>query len=462
MDNAVYANRRDRLRKRVSGPILLVGNGERSRNLPMNKVPYRQDSTLLYFTGCRHPGAAALLDDDGFTLFLPEPADDDALWHGHVTSLEEHAQTFAADQARPRRELARALSGRRVRTLAVADELTNRELSELTGTPLRFGSDHGDEALMDAVIDMRRRKDAHEIEAIKTAARHTEVAFDAVIRGTRPGGHERALTALFEGVLAARGLATGYDTILSQSGEVLHNHAHEDVLESGRMVLLDGGGEVRSGYGVDITRTWPVDGTFTDRQRSAYQAVLAAQKAGIDTARKGVRNRAVHDASSRVLTEWLVDEGFIKCSVDDAFARHAHALFFPHGIGHHLGLDVHDLENFGDRASYPAGQGRPDFFGTRYLRMDLPLEVDWVITVEPGFYVVPAILEDQALVTRFEDIVDFDRARSWYGFGGIRIEDDLRITEGAAEVLTAVPKSLDDIEAMVGTATSAEERLCFT
>jgi len=213
---------------------------------------------------------------------------------------------------------------------------------------------------------------------------------------------------------------------------------------------------------VDITRTWPVSGTFTPRQRAAYDAVLAAQLAGIAAAQVGVRNRVVHDASSRVLTEWLCSEGLITTSPDLAFERHAHALFFPHGIGHHLGLDVHDLENFGDRSSYPPGQGRPEPFGTRYLRLDLPLKADWVITVEPGFYVVPAILEDPDLVAQFGDIVDFDKARSWYGFGGIRIEDDVLITPDGPDVLTAVPKHPDEVEALVGSGMSAEERLCFT
>lgn len=462
MDIAHHAPRRHELNRRVDGPILLLGNGDRSRNLPMNKLPFRQDSTFLYFTGCAIPGAAALLEDGTFTLFVQRPADDDALWHGHTTTLPQIAERYGASQACPRDTLADAIKGRSVKTLAVADESVNRELTALTGVALSFGGAHGDAALMDAVIDMRRTKGPEELNAMRAAAAHTEAAFDAVIRGTHVGGHERSLTALFEGVLSARGLTTGYDTILTQSGEVLHNHNHGDPLTAGRMVLLDGGGELTSGYGVDITRTWPVDGTFTSRQRSAYEAVLQAQLAGIAAARVGVRNRVVHDASCRVLTEWLCSEGLITASADDAMARHAHALFFPHGIGHHLGMDVHDLENFGDRSSYPIGQGRPEPFGTRYLRMDLPLQAGWIITVEPGFYVVPAILEDPALVAQFADIVDVDKARSWYGFGGIRIEDDIHITANGPDVLTRVPKTVADIEAIVGQGMSAEERLCFT
>lgn len=457
----MYRERRQRLLELVDHPVLLAGNAERSRNLPMNKVRFRQDSSLLYFTGCALPGAAAYFDGEQYLLFVPEPAADDALWHGHSTTLAEIAQTYGADQALPRRELTTRVPTD-VYTLAVGDEEVNRELSAHTGQPLRFGTHYGHDALVDAVIDMRRRKSPAEIEQMRLAARHSRAAFEAVISGTRPGGHERSLTALFEGVLAARGCTTGYDTILTQSGEVLHNHHHGDPLEAGRLLLLDGGGEVASGYGVDITRTWPVSGRFTPRQRATYDAVLASQLAAIDAARVGVRNRVVHDTAARVLTEFLISEGLLTGSVDDCLAEHAHGLFFPHGIGHHLGLDVHDLENFGDRSSYPADRGRPQPFGTRYLRLDLPLEAGWVITVEPGLYIVPAILEDEAVAGPLRHLVDLERARDWYGFGGIRIEDDILITDNGPEYLTDVPKDPDAIEALVGSGPSAEERLCCT
>jgi len=460
MTPQTFARRRVALTTQVSAPILLMGNGQRSRNLPMNKVAFRQDSTFLYFTGCTLPYAAALLEGDTCTLFVPAPADGDALWHGHTASLAHLRETLGVTSVRPRSALEQALSGRTVRTLAVGDEEMNRQATALTGTPLVFGKALGDDDLIDAVIRLRRNKEPAEVQAIRDAARHTAVAFDAVIRGTRTGGHERPLAALFEGVLAARGLTTGYDTILTQAGEVLHNGAHDATLEDGRLLLLDGGGELASGYGVDITRAWPVNGVFSPRQRAAYDAVLAAQEAAIAAATPGVRNRAVHDAASRVLAEWLYAEGLLTVPPDVSLRTGAHAAFFPHGIGHFLGLDVHDLENFGDRPSYPEGGSRPEGFGTCYLRMDLPLEPGWVITAEPGFYVVPAILEDAALRAHFGDQVNYTLARDWYGFGGIRIEDDLLITAEGNDILTNVPKSADAIEAMIGTGRTPEERLC--
>lgn len=456
-----HARRRQELRRRLGRPILLLGNGPRARNLPGYGLPFRQDSTFLYFTGCTLPDAAALLDEDGYTLFLRSPGPEDALWHGPVPGLEEQGVLHGADHVREASELRGAVAGRSVLTLAIPDEAGNRLLSEITGRPHAFGRHYGSPELVQAVIEMRRAKSAVEIEEMREAGRHTRVAFEAVMRGTSPDGHERVLNALFEGVLAARGLTVGYDTILTQSGEILHHHAHDEPLEPGRLVLLDGGGELPTGYGVDITRTWPVTGHFDERQAAVYDAVLAAQSAAIELCRPGVRYREVHDTASRVLASFLHDEGLIRCSAEEAVATGAHALFFPHGVGHHLGMDVHDLENFGDLPSYPSDQTRPDQFGTRNLRLDLPLEPGWVVTIEPGLYFVPTILGDAALRDRFRDLVDFDMAERWLGFGGVRIEDDIHVTTNGPDLLTDVPRTRTELERLVGSGTPAHELLCW-
>ncbi len=459
MDHTHYADRRKKLTDRVSGPILLMGNGERSRNLPMNKLPFRQDSTFLYFTGCVVPAAAALIEDGTCALFLPEVGEDDALWHGPTPTHAELGARAGADQVHTIGDLAKILGGRQPRVLAVPDESRNAVASMLGDTPLAFGREYGDADLVNAIISLRLPKSELELDEMRRAAAISKVAYDEVLAATRPGGTERALAALFQGILAANDCDLGYGTILTQRGDVLHNHDHSGTLESGRLVLLDGGGEVRSGYGVDITRTWPVSGRFTPRQRAVYDAVLKAQLTSIEACKTGTWYREVHDASSRVIAQYLADEGLIRCSPDDAIDNGAHALFFPHGVGHHLGLDVHDLENFGDLPSYPAGKARPEQFGTANLRLDLPLEDDWVVTIEPGIYFVEAILRDPMLQERFKGIVDFERALSWVGFGGIRIEDDVRICGDQPEVLTHVAKTVTDIEALVGTGLCATERL---
>lgn len=450
-----HRQRRRALRDRVAGPILLMGNGLRARNLPADPLPFRQDSTFLYFTGCDRPGAAALIDDDGCTLFLPEPADDDPLWHGEVPGFEALRERHGVDRVRAATELPEAVPSE-AKTLAVPDENRNRLASRLVGAPLSFGREHGDDDLVDAVIALRRAKAPEEIAAMRRAGEISARAHLAVARATRPGSHERVLAALFEAVLAAHDCVPGYGTILTQAGEILHNHRHDQPLQAGRLLLVDAGGELPSGYGADITRTWPVSGTFTARQRAAYEAVLEAHRVAIDTVAPGVRYREVHDAASRVLARWLRDEGLLTCDPDTSVETGAHGVFFPHGVGHLIGLDVHDLENFGDRPAYPPDRGRPEPFGTCYLRLDLPLEPGWVVTIEPGFYVVPAILADDDLRERLAGQVDFEAARAWQGFGGIRIEDDVLVTDDGRDVLTSVPSAPAEVEALVGSGPPAE------
>ncbi|MEQ1571233.1 MAG: aminopeptidase P family protein [Myxococcota bacterium] len=461
-DAELFRTRRRALAERVSGPVLLMGNGHRLRNLPIVKLPFRQDSTFLYFTGCAEPGAAALLVDGRCELFLPAPAADDPLWHGERPSPAARGEALGVDRVWPASELEARAAPLRPRTLAVPDESRNALASRICGGPLAFavrGAD-GDDALIDAVIALRRVKDPYELAELRAAAQVTARAFRAAMKATRPGSHERGLWALFEAVLQIHGCTPGYATILTQAGEILHAEDHDAPLEAGRLVLLDGGGERPSGYGVDITRTWPVSGRYDPRQRAVYQAVWEAQRAAIAACTVGTRYRVVHDAAATVLATFLRDEGLVKGSVASVVEQGAHAVFFPHGVGHLLGLDVHDLEGFGDRAAYPAGASRSDQFGTAYLRLDLPLEAGWVVTVEPGLYVVPAILADATLRERFGGVVDFARAESWIGFGGIRIEDDVAVGDSGPEVLTrAVPSAIDEVEAWIGTGPTALDAL---
>lgn len=461
LNPSVHAARRAALMQALGRPVLLMGNGNRAANLPMNSVPFRQDSTFLYYVGCDLPGVAALIEPAGTTLFTTPPAPDDALWHGEVHTLAQQAERYGVDEAAAIDTLEQRVAGLSPAVLAVGDEDANRRATALTGTPLRFGSKPGDSDLIDVIIAHRRRKSDDELDELRRAAAASVIAHRTVMSATHPGVHERELAALFQASLAARGCGLGYGIILSQRGEVLHNFEQRDLLESGRLLLLDGGGEVDTGYGVDITRTWPVSGVFSPRQRAAYEAVLAAQAAAIEACRPGVRYREVHLTSARVLAQFLLDERLVHGSIDAVVENGAHAAFYPHGVGHHLGLDVHDLENFGDRPSYPAGRGRDPQFGLSYLRLDLPLERGWVVTVEPGFYIIPALLEDPAFRERLGGLVDFDRALTWSGFGGIRIEDDVAITSSTPEVLTgALEKSVAAVEARVGSGQRPLERLC--
>lgn len=452
---AASANRRTLLSRRIPGPVLLMGNGTVSRNIPMNVLPFRQDSSFLYFTGCTAPGAAMLMVDGEATLFLEPPAADDALWHGHVTSIEEQGAALGFTRVRPTRELEAAVAAlsEAPRTIAVSAPEANAWAGVLAGTQLRFGQLHGDPELVTAIIEMRRQLSELELHQMRTAAQVTAAAHEAAMAATVAGRLEREVGAIFDGVIAAGGLVPAYTSIVTVRGEILHNHGRDNLLEDGQLLLLDGGAESITGYATDVTRTWPVNGQFSPRQKAAYEAVLAAQHAAIDLCRPGVRYRDVHLAACLELARFLVDEGLVRGSPEDAVARGAHALFFPHGVGHLLGMDVHDLENFGDQAAYAPGRERSTQFGLGYLRLDRDLEPGNVVTIEPGFYVVPAILADEGLTGPLRDILDLDRAAEWSGFCGIRIEDDIHVTEGDPENLTAaIPKTVADVEARVGAA----------
>jgi Xaa-Pro aminopeptidase len=463
-----FAARRAALSARVGAPVLLVSNGPRARNLPMNQVPFRADSTFLYFTGCSEPGAVALLEEGGrCTLYVDPPAPDDALWHGETPSMEERRVAFGVDAIAPLDTLDAACMTHRGRllSLAVPDPAMTARAAALTGLSLGYPRASGPETLVDAVIALRRTRDAWELDEMRQAAALAADAHVAAMKSTRPGLYEREIAALFDAVLAARGACTSYQSIVTVRGEVLHNHHYGNRMEAGQLLLLDGGAETATGYASDITRTWPVTGRFDARQRDAYQLVLAANEACIDMVRAGTRYRDIHWRAMRTIATGLRDLGLLRCDADTAVETGAVGLFFPHGVGHLIGLDVHDLENFGDRPSYPPGRARPTQFGARNLRMDLDLEPDTVVTIEPGFYVVPAILRDAALREAHRAHVDFDAAEAWVGFGGIRIEDDVRVRPpgehgGAPEVLTAaVPKSIAELEAVVGSGPSARERL---
>ena len=451
--SAFYADRRSALAARIDGPVVLVGNGRQARNYPGNPLPFRQDSSFLYVTGCHRPDAALLIDGDRHTLFLPVPGPGDALWHGPTPDAAALAEQYGVDVA-PASELAARVAAlpQRPKGLAVADPRRTALARRLTGAALEFGPLNGDDGLVHAFIDLRLALQPAEVDAMRAAAAVTGKAHTAAMAATRAGRTEAQLAALFDGTCAAHGMTTAYHSIVTVRGEVLHNEHYDQTLRDGQLLLLDGGAESPAGYATDVTRTWPVSGRFSPRQRAAYDAVLQSQHDAIAQCRAGTRYRDVHLTASRTLTRFLVDEGLLKGDVDGLVERGAHALFFPHGVGHLIGLDVHDMEIFGDRAGYGSGRTRSEQFGLSYLRLDRDLAPGMVVTIEPGFYVVPAILSDAALLDRFSDALDRDAAAAWAGFGGIRIEDDVLITVANPEVLTAgIPKAPEALEALVGT-----------
>lgn len=454
----LFAQRRRRLIERLGGePFLLLGTGHQFRNMPSLYHRYRQDSTFLYFTGWDEPGSALLWTGDELKLFAPPVAADDAIWHGPRPSPADRALALGLPSPAPPHVLEPLLlslvQAGRVHTLPTADARQNSWAAGILGAGLTYGDPStGSNELAEAVIGLRILKDADELAVMRKTMLVTSAAHQAAMSATRPGATEPQLAALVQGVFQAAGCVPAYGSIVTRRGEILHQMYPAEVLRDGDLLLLDAGAESGSGYATDVTRTWPVSGRFTPRQARIYDLVLAANRASTAMVRPGVRYRDVHIASCRVIAAGLVEEGLLRGDPDQLVADGAHALFFPHGVGHLLGLDVHDLEDLGDRAGYAPGRTRSEQFGLGYLRLDRDLEAGCVVTIEPGIYFSQDILQDPSLRRRFASQVDFSRAEEWMGFGGIRIEDDVVATDGAPEVLSAaVPVEREALEEIVGT-----------
>lgn len=460
-----FQQRRGQLLDTIEHPVLLMAGGWSPRNYPQNPNPYRADSNVLLLIDGPEPSSALLLDpDDGTTtLFLPERTPEDALWHGPVPSFaemrEHHGVSRVAARERLTEEVRAQVGDRELHSVATADPKATALARELTGLELSFDDParSGPPELIGALGAMRVTKDEEEIAEMRRTAVVTREAHLLAITHTRPGIYEQELAGLVEGCFARHGCVPAYGTILSVRGEVLHNHSHQNLLRETDVVLLDAGAENRTGYCSDVTRSWPVGGRFDAEGREVYDIVLRSQLAAIEAVRPGVRFRDLHLLASRVIAEGLVDLGLLKGSPDALVESGAHALFFPHGLGHLIGLDVHDMETFGDAVAYGEGRTRSDQFGLAYLRLDLDLQPGMTFTIEPGIYFVPAILHDAEFKKRFKDQVAFDKAEHFLsmhglrGFGGIRIEDDVLCTKTGPEVLTAaIPKEREVIEAMVG------------
>jgi Xaa-Pro aminopeptidase len=461
-----FAQRRERFLALLADPVVLFAGGSIGRNYPRNPYPYRADSSFHYFFESPEPGSAALFDPQAgtVTLFLPPRTIEDALWHGVQEPFEaacaRHGVAAVASADELEVEVRARAKGRPVRALAVADAATTARARALTGEDLAFEVPPrvGHPEVVDAIASLRLRKGPEELAEQRRLVPITREAHEVAMRHSRAGVSEQLLTGLVEGAFARHGCVPAYNTILSVRGEVLHNLDHGNLLQPGDVVLCDAGPEAAStGYCNDVTRCWPVGGRFTPEARDVYQLVLQAELHAIAQVRPGVRFRDLHLAAARVLAEGLVALGLLQGDPDGLVEQGAHAVFFPHGLGHQLGLDVHDLEAFGDRVHYPDGRTRSPQFGTAFLRMDLDLAPGMTFTVEPGLYFAPAILTHPDLRARFARAVRWDVAERYLGLnqgrglGGIRIEDDVLCTETGSEVLThAIPRSLADIEALAG------------
>ncbi|HYP90271.1 MAG TPA: Xaa-Pro aminopeptidase [Polyangiaceae bacterium] len=452
-DAAAFAARRARLSKLLQSPALLVAGQSRPRNFQHNRFPFRAESHFLYLVGRSIEGAALLVDPSGdATLFAP-PADPEAeLWTGPMPTLADLSRELGLevrplDELRGSPELA-ALPPQDFESALWLSELLERDLEPGSGAEL----EGVDVALAEAMIALRLRHDAAAIEQLREAAQVTARAHVAGMRATRPHEREASVRSAMEAQIIASGCNTAYGSIVTVHGEVLHNDRHDGVLGDADLLLADVGAETPEGFAGDVTRVWPVSGRFSATQRAAYEVVLASQRAAIAAVAPGARYLDVHRAAGLALVEGLIGLGILRGSAPDLYARGAAALFFPHGVGHLLGIDVHDLEDLGDRAGYAPGRSRATAPGDRYLRLDRDLEPGMCVTIEPGFYQIARILSRPSEVGELESALDRDKLSRFADVRGIRIEDDVLVTLKGCEVLSeAVPKSVEDVQhAMLG------------
>jgi Xaa-Pro aminopeptidase len=453
----IYAGRRARLTSRFDdGLLLFPGNVESPMNYADNCFRFRQDSAFLYYFGLDQPDLAAVIDIDtgGATIFGDELTIDHIVWMGDLPTIAQRAERVGVTETRPRAALADVIdaalaSGRQVRFLPPYRADTVLRLSELLGAPPEEIAARASTDLIRAVVDQRNVKAPEEIEEIEKAVTTSVAMHEAAIRMVRPGMREAEVAAEVERVAVAAGGRLSFPVIATIHGETLHNHAHTNIASEGDLFLLDCGAETAMGYAGDLSSTFPVSAAFTNRQRTIYELQLAAQNTAVDMLAPGVPFRDVHFAASRVIYDGLKGLGIFKGSTDDALEAGAHAMVLPCGTGHMMGLDVHDMESLGEVWVGYAGEPKSTQFGLKSLRLARPLEPGFVVTVEPGIYFIPQLMDLWRADGTCADFIDFDELDKWRGFGGVRNEEDYLITsDGARRLGPHKPQTVEEIEAL--------------
>lgn len=452
-----YINRRAALREMVGeGLILLPGNNDSPMNYPANAYRFRQDSTFLYFFGQHRDGLCGLIDaDNGREMLYGDEIDiDDIVWYGSVTSVKEMAEECGVHASAPLAELTDVVAdalrkGRRVHFLPPYRHDTQIYLFNLTGIRPEAQRDAASLDLIKAVVALREVKTAEEIAELERASLIGYEMHTTAMRLCRPGVTEQFIGGTLDGIAARLGSIVSFQSIVSMHGEILHGYPSARPLEAGRLLLCDAGAETLEHYCSDHTRTTPISGHFTQRQRDIYDIVVDAHDLALTHARPGVRWWDVHMDVCRLLTVRLKDLGLMRGDVEEAVRAGAHALFLPHGLGHMMGMDVHDMEGLGqiyvgyDEETRPSTQ-----FGTASLRFARRLKEGHVVTDEPGIYFIPDLIDLWRREGINAEYLCFDEIEKFKDFGGIRIEDDVLITADGCRFLgeKRIPYAADEVE----------------
>ena len=451
-----YIDRRNELKKEFKkGIILFLGNNESPMNYSGNTYHYRQDSTFLYYWGINQPGIAALinLDKDEEIIFGDERSVDDIIWMGLDETISERSKKVGVNKVKPYSKLDSYLDkqiskGSKVHYLPqyrydnifLLDKLLNVK-------PAKVNS-KASKKLINAIIKQRSIKTEEEITEIEKAIETSYLMNTTAMKLMKPGIVEREVYGAVEGIALSNGNGVSFPIIFSVNGQILHNHSHENIMQDGQIAVLDSGAETMMGYASDITRTIPVNGKFSEKQKAIYNIVLDAQLKAIEMIKPGVKFKDIHLASAKVIASGLKELGIMKGDIDKAVKKGAHALFFPHGLGHMMGLDVHDMENLGENlVGYNKKNKRSDQFGLAYLRLGKELKEGFVVTVEPGCYFIPALIDKWKSEKKHNSFINYNKLEEYIDFGGIRIEDDILVTKNGFKVLgKPIPKTVEEVE----------------
>ncbi len=453
-----YVNRRTELKKLVKkGVILLFGNNESPVNYPSNGYyPFRQDSSFLYYFGINRDGLVGIIDidEDTETIVGNDIDIEDIVWFGSVDSVKELAASVGVSKTAPTKQL-QVICNEALRQHKPVHFLppyrfdTKLQIFDLLGIHPNQQKEAASLELINAVITMRSTKEQQEIDEIENACSIGYKMHTTAMRLTKPGLTEKYIGGQVDGVAHSYGAMVSFATIYTQHGEIMHGAPRWDELQDGRLVLCDAGAENRNNYCSDNTRTYPVNGKFTQRQLDIYSIVEACHDYVLNVAKPGVRYKDVHLAVCRLMAGKLKELGLMKGDVDEAVNAGAHAMFLPHGLGHMMGMDVHDMEGLGqiyvgfDEETRPSTQ-----FGTNALRMGRRLEEGFVVTDEPGIYFIPDLIDDWRAKGLHTDFINYDVLETYKDFGGIRIEDDVLITADSCRFLgkERIPYHPKDVE----------------
>lgn len=454
-----YVNRRTELKKLVkSGVIILFGNNESPANFPANGYyPFRQDSSFLYYFGLQRDGLVGVIDidNDTETLVGDDIDIDDIVWYGSVNSVSNMAESCGVRNSAPMKQLQvicnNALRDKRqVHFLPPYRHDTMIQIFDLLGIHPNQQREQASLELINAVVKQRSTKSQLEIEEIERACAVGYKMHTTAMRLTKPGVTEKFVGGQVDGIANSYGSMTSFPTIFTQHGEIMHGNPSMAVLESGRLALCDCGAETMEHYCSDNTRTFPVNGKFTQRQLEIYSIVVDCHDLALSLAKPGVKYFDVHLGVCRLMTDRLKELGLMKGDTEAAVRAGAHAMFLPHGLGHMMGMDVHDLEGLGQIHVGFDEETRPNLeqFGTNCLRMGRKLEEGFVITDEPGIYFIPALIDEWRAKGLHTDFINYEKLETYKDFGGIRIEDDLLITKDGCRFLgeERIPYHPKDVE----------------